>query len=106
MERYLKSSLKVMADKMLAFFQQASKLTNSYLLANVYFGKNKSSAAENSIIFFPYTENILNCGLAGIVSFKGKDKADRSVDMASLEGMAEKIDQFSFTACQKNAGKV
>ena len=102
MERYLKSSPKVLADKMLAFFQHASKLTNSCLLANVYFGKNKSSAAKNSIIFFPYTENMLNCGLSGIVSFKAKDKTDRSIDMASLEGMAEKIDQFSFTACQKN----
>ncbi|NNL41344.1 MAG: SIS domain-containing protein [Desulfobacterales bacterium] len=87
---------------MLAFFQNASKLTNSCLLANVYFGKCKSSVAENSIIFFPYTENLMNCGLSGIVAFNGKNRADRSADMASLDGMAEKIDQFSFTACQEN----
>ncbi|MBW2608203.1 MAG: SIS domain-containing protein [Deltaproteobacteria bacterium] len=71
-------------------------------MANVYFGKNKSSVPENSIIFFPYTENILNCGLAGIVSFKGEEKANRSVDIASLDGMAEKIDRFSYEACRKN----
>ncbi|MBW1821487.1 MAG: glutamine--fructose-6-phosphate aminotransferase, partial [Deltaproteobacteria bacterium] len=98
----IKSAGKISAEKIIAFFQNACKLAHSFLMANVCFGKSKASVPENSIIFFPYTENMLNCGLAGIVSFKGKEKANRSVDIASLEGMAEKIDQFSYTACQKN----
>lgn len=102
MERLIKMSIEIAAEKIIIFFRNACKLTQSRLMASVYFGKSKSSVPENSVIFFPYTENILNCGLAGIVSFKGKEKADRSVDIASLEGMAEKIDQFSYTACQKN----
>jgi len=106
MKRLIKSSIesagKISAEKITVFFQIACKLAHSCLMANVYFGKSKSGVPENSIIFFPYTENVLNCGLAGIVSFKGEEKADRSIDIASLEGMAEKIDQFSYTACQKN----
>ncbi|HUT44016.1 MAG TPA: SIS domain-containing protein, partial [Desulfobacterales bacterium] len=102
MEKLIKPSIKIIAEKIVVFFLNACKLAHSCLMANVYFGKSKSSAVENSIIFFPYRETMLNCGLAGIVSFKGKDKADRSVDIANLDGMFEKIDRFSYTACQKN----
>jgi glucosamine--fructose-6-phosphate aminotransferase (isomerizing) len=106
MKKLIKSSIeisgKIATEKIIAFFQNACKLTQGCLLVNVYFGKSKSSVPENSIIFFPYAETILKCGLAGIVSFKGKENADRSVEIASLDGMAEKIDQFSYTACQKN----
>jgi len=106
MKKLIKSSIeiagKIAAEKVIVFFQNACKLTQSYLMVNVYFGKSKSSVPEKSIIFFPYTETMLNCGLAGIVSFKGKEKPDRSVDIAFLDGMADKIDQFSYTACQKN----
>ncbi|NNL41923.1 MAG: hypothetical protein HKO79_05470, partial [Desulfobacterales bacterium] len=102
MERLLKSSIKNIVEKVSVFFQNAVKIVHVCLRANVYFGKCKSSVAENSIIFFPYTENLMNCGLAGIVAFNGKNRADRSADMASLDGMAEKIEQLSFTACQKN----
>jgi len=102
MEKLIKPSIKIIAEKIVVFFLNACKLAHSCLMANVYFGKSKSSAVENSIIFFPYRETMLNCGLAGIVSFKGKDKVDRSVDIAFLDGMFEKIDRFSYTACQKN----
>jgi len=102
MKKLIKLSIEIAAEKTIAFFQNACQLAQSCLMANVHFGKSESSVPENSIIFFPYTENVLNCGLAGIVSFKGREKADQSVDIASLEGMAEKIDQFSYTACKKN----
>jgi len=102
MEKLIKPSIKIIAEKIIVFFQKASKLAHSFLTANVYFGKSKSKVPKNSIIFFPYAENMISCGLAGIVSFKGKDRSDRSIDMASLEGMAEKIDRFSYTVCQEN----
>lgn len=102
MEKLVKPLIKIIAEKIIVLFQKANKLAHGCLMANVYFAKNKSNAVKNSIIFFPYTENMLNCGLAGIVSFKGKDKADRTVDIESLEGMAEKIAQFLYPACQKN----
>ena len=75
MERLIKSSIEVASEiaakKIIVFFQKACKLAHSFLMANVYFGKSKAGVPENSIIFFPYTGNVLNCGLAGIVSFKG-----------------------------------
>jgi glucosamine--fructose-6-phosphate aminotransferase (isomerizing) len=102
MKKLIKTSIKIAVKKIIVFFQNTCKLAYSCLMANVYFGKSESSVPENSIILFPYTESVLNCGLAGIVSFKGKEKADRSVDIASLDGMAKKIDQFSYTACREN----
>ena len=73
MERLIKLSIKIageiFGENILVFFQNTCKLALSCLMANIYFGKSKAGVPENSIIFFPYTENILNCGLAGIVSF-------------------------------------
>jgi len=106
MERLIKSSIeiagKIAGEKIIVLFQNACKLAHNCLMANVYFGKSESSVPKNSIIFFPCTENMLNCGLAGIVALKGKEKAERSVDIASLDGMVEKIDRFSYEACRKN----
>jgi len=62
--------------KSVVFFHNARKLAYSCRMINIYFGKSKSRVPENSIIFFPYTENRLNCGLAGIISFKGEEKPD------------------------------
>ena len=106
MERLIKAAIesagKTPAEKIIVIFQNACKLAHSCLMANVYFGKNESSVPENSIIFFPYTENMLNCGLAGIVSFKGKEKAERSVDITTLDSMIKKIEEFSFKYCREN----
>ena len=102
MKKLIKSSIKIAAKKIIVLFKNTCKLAYSCLMANVYFGKNESSVPENSIIFFPYTENVLNCGLAGIVSFKGKEKADRQVDIATLDGMIKKIEEFSFKYCREN----
>ncbi|MBW2565249.1 MAG: hypothetical protein JRE29_14790, partial [Deltaproteobacteria bacterium] len=106
MKRLIKSSIKIASEtaskKIMVFFQNACKLAHSCLMTNIYFGKSKSSVPENSIIFSPYTKNVLNCGLAGIVSFKGREKADRHVDIATLDGMIKKIEEFSFKYCQEN----
>jgi glucosamine--fructose-6-phosphate aminotransferase (isomerizing) len=102
LKKLVKISFDTLVESILVFFQSAGKIAHQVLLAKVYFGKSKSSTADHSIIFFPYSENMLNCGLAGIVSFKGKDGPDRSVDIRYLSSKAEKIGQFSYKACQQN----
>jgi hypothetical protein len=36
----------------------------------VYFGRHPGQLPDNTLIFFPLTNNIINCALTGIVSYK------------------------------------
>lgn len=72
------------------------------LLADVYFGKHMSSVPNHSIVFFPYHEHILCCGITGIVSFKNKKEADDQADLAVLNGMLEKLEVCRFENCKQN----
>lgn len=80
------------------------QITNiiSYLSAKVYFGKDPAGVPCNSFIFFPCSQNILCCGLAGIVSFKKEKTPAVKTDMASIEESIKKIEARSFLLCVKN----
>ena len=43
------------------------------LLADVYFGKHMPGVPDGSMVFFPCQDNVLCCGLTGIVFFKKKN---------------------------------
>ncbi|MBC2694529.1 MAG: SIS domain-containing protein [Desulfobacteraceae bacterium] len=73
-----------------------------YLLSDVYFGRNTAGLPDNSIVFFPCSENILCCGIAGIISFKGKGKKTKHIDLTSLNEMALKIDEKGCMNCAQN----
>jgi len=102
MEELIKSLIKITGKKIGSFFQKSYRHAHGCLLTNVYFGKSLKNVPEHSVIFFPYAENLLCCGLAGIISFKGKEKAGRSADIASLDSMVKKVEEFSFTSCLEN----
>lgn len=72
-----------------------------YLSAKIYFGKDPANVPSRSFIFFPCRQNILCCGLAGIVSFK-KEKKEAAIDIASMEDNIGKIEARSFEFCIKN----
>ncbi len=90
------------AKKITSFFRQVACKTASYLPADIYFGKSMASVPGGSIILFPCWENILCCGLAGIVSFKNKKKTSSHFDTASLDDMVKKIEERCFAFCKKN----
>ncbi len=69
---------------------------------NIYFGRHLSSVPDRSIVFFPCCENILCCGLAGIVSYKNKKKTVGPVDVRSLNNMVEIIEKHRFTDCKQD----
>jgi len=73
-----------------------------YLLSDVYFGRSAAGLPDNSIIFFPCSENILCCGIAGLVSFKRKEKKANHINMASLNDMAMKIGTKGYMDCAQN----
>jgi len=73
-----------------------------YLLSDVYFGRSTAGLPDNSIVFFPCSENILCCGIAGLVSFKRKEKKADHINMASLNDMAVKIGEKGYFDCAQN----
>ncbi|MDP2862866.1 MAG: hypothetical protein Q8N95_08750, partial [Desulfobacterales bacterium] len=73
-----------------------------FLSAKVYFGKDPANVPCRSFIFFPCPENVLCCGLAGIVSFKKEKKQVTDIDITPMENNAEKIEAHSFNLCIKN----
>ena len=72
-----------------------------FLLTEVYFGKNPASVPDNSVVFFPCSENILFCGLAGIVSFKNSKQTGGFVDTALLEDMVKRVESCGYNVCIK-----
>lgn len=71
-------------------------------LADVYFGKHMSGVPNHSIVFFPCHENILCCGITGIVSFKNKKVADDHANLDVLNSMLEKLEVRRFENCKQN----
>ncbi len=64
------------------------------LSINIEFGKSTYSAKENSLILFPYCPNTLCCGIAALISFKGRqsDKPQSesfpdNIDLSNLQEM-------------------
>ncbi len=77
-------------------------LSCRYLLSDIYFGRHVNRVPDHSIVFFPYRDNVLCCGLAGIVSYKKKKKTRDPVSVSSLNDMLKEIKTHCYTACRKN----
>ncbi|MBU4388392.1 MAG: SIS domain-containing protein [Proteobacteria bacterium] len=71
-------------------------------LFDVYFGRSPAVLPDNSIVFLPCSENILCCGIAGLVSFKRKEKKADHINIASLNDMAMKISIKGYMNCAQN----
>ena len=69
------------------------------LIQNLYFGRHMASVPNRSIVFFPCQDNILSCGLTGIVSFKNKKKTADRVNLSSLNDRVKKIENHGFNDC-------
>ena len=69
------------------------------LIQNIYFGRHIASVPNRSIVFFPCQDNILSCGLIGVVSFKNKKKSAGSVNLSSLNDRIKKIESQGFNEC-------
>ena len=83
--------IRIKLEKIFDFAQGVFKQMRVWFEADIFFGKCISDVRSDSIVFFPVLSNILFCGLAGIVSFKKKTSA--SVDIRSLNDLAEKVER-------------
>ncbi|MBU4345115.1 MAG: SIS domain-containing protein [Proteobacteria bacterium] len=91
-----------LTEKLNAFLRQLYSRALYFLLAEVYFGKNPAGVPDNSIVFFPCSENILFCGFAGIVSFKNSKQTGGFVDIALLEDMVKRVESCGYNNYIKN----
>jgi len=73
----------------------------SYLRFSVYFGKHPANVRGDSIIFFPYCENTLSCGIAGIVSIKNKEENAATIDPAYFNNIISKIEACRYPDCRE-----
>jgi glucosamine--fructose-6-phosphate aminotransferase (isomerizing) len=73
-----------------------------YLFADVYFGKHMNVVPSHSIVFFPYRENILSCGITGIVSFKSRKPPENHSGFSVLNGMIDKLEACLFGNCKQD----
>lgn len=72
------------------------------LSVNIYVGRHVSQVPGHSIIFFPYRQCLLCCGLAGIVAVNRKNKSDDHFKTVSFEETINNIETGGFANCQKN----
>ncbi len=61
------------------------KLFKRLFSINITFGKSVDSAAENSIVFFPFSKNTFHCGISALVAFKGRGESKELSPVSTLE---------------------
>ncbi len=71
---------------------------SGFLCSEICFGSPGKGPA-GSIVLFPYMANRLNCGLAGVVSFKGGTKEKKKVDIDSMAGCVREIGENQYQKC-------
>jgi len=102
----MKTSFKSKLAKMLnAFIMMARRncnLVHHLLTADVYAGRHIAGVPPGSIVFFPYRENILCCGIAAIVSYKHKKTANIRPDTARLDDIINRIQHQGCETCKEN----
>ena len=89
-------------DKMYLIVKRLCNIILKGIGCKVYFGKRLAGVRERAIVFFPYRENRLSCGLTGIVAFKQKKTSDDRVDVAVLNQMLQKIEDHRVQICRQN----
>ncbi|MDH3566132.1 MAG: glutamine--fructose-6-phosphate aminotransferase, partial [Desulfobacteraceae bacterium] len=72
------------------------------LLCRVYFGKRLAGVKDRAIVFFPYHDNRLCCGLTGIVAFKHKKTTDDRIDVGVLNPMLKKLEDHKVQNCRQD----
>jgi glucosamine--fructose-6-phosphate aminotransferase (isomerizing) len=75
---------------------------NEFLKTEIYFGRSPAGVPSGSIVFFPLQSNVLNCGIAAIVSYKNTGQTTTSLSVSGLDKLAASIAAQGFETCHKN----
>jgi glucosamine--fructose-6-phosphate aminotransferase (isomerizing) len=89
-------------DAIVRTHRSARDRLHRLLKTPVYFGRNIAGVPPGSIVFFPYRENMLCCGIAALVSYKHKKvTSSRSTDF-QLDDMVTEIERWGCDNCTKS----
>ena len=71
----------------MSFLEKITILFKKILSHRIYFGKSIKSVPAGAFVFFPVQDNLLNCGLTGIVAFKKEEIAKPKTPLKEIESM-------------------
>ena len=91
MNQSFSSNLSQVAGHLGSIFRHALQRLTGFLTADIHFGKHISRLPAGSIVFFPYRETAINCGIAALVSYKAKQEGKKRQPTVSL---AELVNQL------------
>ena len=100
MKASLFSKLKRIANFWGRNIRRSCRRLNQTLSADVHFGKNIERLPAGSIVFFPYRETVLACGIAAMVSYKAKTTSQPSRPALSPGDLLNQIGDSGFDSCQ------
>ena len=83
-------------------FRLALTVLHDVLKSEIYFGRNPAGLPAGSIVFCPIQPNVLNCGIAAIVSYKNAGQTSAAISIAGLEEMVTSIAAQGCATCRKN----
>jgi glucosamine--fructose-6-phosphate aminotransferase (isomerizing) len=80
----------------MAFSDTIKALLKKLRLSKIYFGKSLTSVPSGAMVLFPVQESQLNCGLTGIVTFKGKGAATPTIPTEKLDSMISQLPRYTY----------
>ena len=100
MNQFINSTLPRVARCVGVMFRHALERLTGILTANVYFGKHIDRLPAGSIVFFPYRQTVLNCGIAALVSFKTRSRNQAEPQTESLAELVDRIQEQVIDNCE------
>ncbi len=82
-------------------FNRLFNLLQTGLKTRLYYGKHPASVPDKSVIFFPCADNVLDCGLVGIVCVKQDNKTGSGFQMPDFDQIEKTISQNTYVQCIK-----
>ncbi len=84
-------------------WKKAGDRLSRLLKTGICIGKNYDRVPSESVVIFPYRENVLNCGLAGILALKRGVTPEGAMNFKELESIIEKVRSNLFETCRRKS---
>jgi len=73
------------------WFNKIKNMGRFIAVCQVFIGKHPTSVSAPAIIFFPVTTSQLNCGFAGLMTYRSNEKSSDLTDDLALSALWKKI---------------
>jgi len=79
--------------------RRAMTALSRWIHCPVYWGRHLNAVPEGSLVIFPVRPTVADCGLAGIVAFKGRTGREQTDAVDRLEGLLATCEANAFQTC-------